>query len=158
MITKEYPDVLPMAPLLYFPQFIYYRTVENGKQLTPMEEQLLQKCDEIWIFDSAYSNEKLVQEVTFALEHHLSIQFAEKVFDRIPQEGIPSVSENHGFTEVLGGQIIAYPSQDPNYPGIIVSVKDGNYQEDLAVIEQKDDRLQIAYYYDLAEIMEEEND
>ena len=150
MITKEYPYVLPMAPLLYFPQFIDYRTVENRERLTPMEERLLQQCEEIWIFDSAYSNEKLVQEVTFALEHQLCILFAEKIFDRIPQKGIPSVSEDRGYTEVMGGQIVAYPSQDPNYPGIIVSLRDGNFQEDLAVIEQKDDRLQIAYYYDLA--------
>lgn len=150
LITKEYPDVLPVAPLLYFPQFTDYREGENRDQLTPMEERLLQQCEEIWIFDSGYSNEKLVQEATFALEHHLSILFAEKIFDRIPQEGIPSVSEDCGYTDVYGGELIAYPSQDPNYPGIIVSVRDGDHQEDLAVIEQKEDLLQIAYYYDLA--------
>lgn len=68
------PDVIPLAPHIYFPRFLY-DTVEEERALG-MEAgiALLDKCDELWAFGLENPSEGMRAEIEHAKERGIPVR------------------------------------------------------------------------------------
>jgi hypothetical protein len=69
---------IPIAPHLFFPQFMNDENLEECNLAMLMNKILLGKCDEIWIFGKTYSD-GMKREMKWAERKRLRIRFIPEV-------------------------------------------------------------------------------
>lgn len=80
---RHIPDVIPLAPHIYFPRFLY-DTVEEERALG-MEAgiALLDKCDELWAFGLENPSEGMRAEIRHAEEHGIPVKNGFEVLENV---------------------------------------------------------------------------
>lgn len=73
-IVSKYPDIIPIAPHLYFPQFLSDELPEERDAGLEMGLALLSKCSELWLFDSDGIGEGMTAELRYAAFHGIKIR------------------------------------------------------------------------------------
>lgn len=72
-IMLRRPDVIPLAPHLYFPQFLH-DTVPTERSLGMSAGiELLNLCHELWVFGIENPSEGMRQEMEYAKLHNMPI-------------------------------------------------------------------------------------
>lgn len=64
---------MPIAPHLYFPQFLDDTDPEERKQGMTMGLELLTHCSELWVFGEPSPG--MAEEIRYAKEHHILIRY-----------------------------------------------------------------------------------
>ena len=83
---------IPIAPHVYFTQFLK-EDVENERKLgIELGMQLLSGCDEIWVFDFNGVSEGMEQEVNFALTHKIPIKYCGNIDFPLASQSVVSAS------------------------------------------------------------------
>lgn len=72
-IVSTYPDIIPIAPHIYAPQFLADEIPEERAAGIEMGLALLSKCSELWLFDSDGISEGMASELKYAKEHGIEI-------------------------------------------------------------------------------------
>ena len=144
LISKNFEDVIPIAPHIYFTQFLNDSIPEERVYAMDANIELLSMCQEIWVFGQGNGiSEGMEKEISFAKKHNIPLKYGEDIFDWLPEYGIPSITEDIGYHRAHGGNLEAIPSLDENYPGIYIRLRDRGFVQDLALVEQCNDRLRI---------------
>ena len=73
-IACKYPDIIPIAPHIYAPQFLSDEIPEERAAGIEMGLALLSKCSELWLFDSDGISEGMTAELKYAIEHNINIE------------------------------------------------------------------------------------
>ena len=108
-IVKKWPDVVPIAPHLYFLQFLD-DTVPNERSLG-MEAgiALLDMCDEIWVYGLSSPSEGMKAEIEYAKEHGIPIR-----------NGHNAWKENDHPEEEIGDALLVLPARVNDLNGMAV--------------------------------------
>lgn len=74
VVMNHYPDVIPIAPHVYFPQFL--DDSDPTERSLGMEAglALLDMCDEIWVYDLKNPSEGMKAEIDYALMNGIKIR------------------------------------------------------------------------------------
>ena len=109
---EKYPDVVPIAPHVYFTQFLD-DTKPNERSLG-MEAgiELLDMCDEIWVYGIDNPSEGMQQEMEYALKHGI------KIYNGYHIDLVKEVSQE----EELGDALLTIPNNVGNINGLAASV------------------------------------
>ena len=107
IVMNHYPDVIPIAPHIYFTQFM--DDTNPDERLRGMEAALtlLDMCDEIWVYGINNPSEGMRAEIEYAQKNGIKIRNG---FDR-----------NNGAMqpdEELGDALIVLPSPTGNLNGV----------------------------------------
>lgn len=113
VIVTFYPDVIPIAPHLYFTQFL-----DDGK---PNERSLgmeaglalLDMCDEIWVFGLDNPSEGMKAEIDYAHKNGIPLRSGDFVKKIGARDKVPELTE-----EELGDALIALPSHSDDFGGV----------------------------------------
>ena len=73
-IMKNFPDVIPIAPHVYFTQFL--DDTNPTERLLGMEAgiELLSMCDELWVYGLHNPSEGMQAEIDYAKAHGITIR------------------------------------------------------------------------------------
>lgn len=107
-VVTYFPDVIPLAPHIYFTQFLD-DTKQNERSLG-MEAglELLDMCDEIWVFGLDNPSEGMQAEIDYAQKNGIPVR-----------DGM--TAEKKDLTEEeLGDALIALPSYSDDFGGVEV--------------------------------------
>ena len=74
-------DVIPLAPHIYFPQFLYDTDTEERKLGMDAGIVLLDKCEELWAFGLENPSEGMKAEIEHAKERGIPIRDGFKVLE-----------------------------------------------------------------------------
>lgn len=76
---RNHPDVIPIAPHIYFPQFLDDRDPEERNLGIRAGLDLLDICDELWVFGLKnprdLPSEGMWQEIEYAQRHNIPVAF-----------------------------------------------------------------------------------
>ena len=74
IVMNHYPDVIPIAPHLYFPQFL--EDTDPSERSLGMEAglALLDMCDELWVYGLKNPSEGMRAEIDYALKKGIKIR------------------------------------------------------------------------------------
>lgn len=102
-IMTHYPDVIPLAPHIYFTQFLD-DTVQNERSLG-MEAglELLDMCDEIWVYGIDNPSEGMQAEIDYAMKNGITVR-----------DGM-TVKEKDLTEEKLGDALLWLPPRSDDY-------------------------------------------
>lgn len=105
--VELFPDVIPIAPHVYFTQFL--NELEPAERAEGMEMgiTLLDLCSEIWVYGMENPSEGMRAEIEYAEEHGIAIRDAADVYKaaELPEEE-------------LGDALIVLPSHVGNFNGV----------------------------------------
>lgn len=73
VLMKNLPDVVPIAPHLYFPQFLDDTDPKERKLGLEAGIALLDKCDEIWVYGIGTESEGMKAEIAHAKKRGIPI-------------------------------------------------------------------------------------
>lgn len=115
-VMTYFPDVIPIAPHIYFTQFL--DDEKQNERSLGMEAglALLDMCDEIWVFGLDNPSEGMKAEIDYAHANGIPLRsgaFIENIGDKVPE-----LTE-----EDLGDALIAFPSHSDDYGGVEI-IKD----------------------------------
>lgn len=68
------PGVIPLAPHIYFPRFLYDTDEEERKLGMSAGIALLDKCDELWVFGIENPSEGMRAEIEHAKERGIPVR------------------------------------------------------------------------------------
>ena len=110
VIVTFYPDVIPIAPHLYFTQFL-----DDGKpneRSLGMEDglALLDICDEIWVFGPDNPSEGMKAEIDYAHKNGIPLRSGDFVKKIAASDKIPELTE-----EELGDATFRFPAYSDDY-------------------------------------------
>lgn len=107
VVMKNYPDVIPIAPHVYFTQFLD-DTKPNERSLG-MEAglALLDMCDEIWVYGLNNPSEGMQAEIDYALKNGIKIR-----------DGFDHNNGAMDPEEELGDALLVLPSHVGNLNGV----------------------------------------
>lgn len=76
---KTFPHVIPIAPHIYFPQFLDDRDPTERNLGTRAGIELLGMCEEVWVFGLKnprdLPSEGMKQEIEYAQRHNIPVAF-----------------------------------------------------------------------------------
>lgn len=75
-----WPDVIPVAPHVYFTQFLDDDDPADQRKGLEAAEKLLDMCDEIWVFGMDNPTESMRREIAYAEEHKIPIRNTANIF------------------------------------------------------------------------------
>ena len=105
--SELFPDVIPIAPHVYFTQFL--NELEPAERAEGMEMgiALLDMCAEIWVYGIENPSEGMKAEIEYAKEHGITIRDAADVYKatELPEEE-------------LGDALLVLPSHTGNLNGL----------------------------------------
>ena len=73
---------VPIAPHLLFPQFLYDRLAEDRQTVMSLNQVLLSKCSQLWVFGSVRS-EGMQQEIQWAKQRQITIRYFTEELEEI---------------------------------------------------------------------------
>lgn len=79
-VMKHWPDVLPIAPHIYFTQFLDDTVEEERVRGMAAGIELLARCDEIIVFGLDKPSEGMRHEIEYAKKHAIPIRDAAEIF------------------------------------------------------------------------------
>ena len=91
-VVKEH-DVIPIAPHIYFTQFLDDENIEERKFGMQAGLFLLSECNELWYFGD-HMSEGMTKEICIAMEHGIPVRY-------IPRENYQKYMEERNFDYVL---------------------------------------------------------
>ena len=74
VVMKYFPDTVPIAPHLYFPQFLDDTNPTERSLGMEAGIALLDKCDEIWVYGLGIESEGMRAEIEHAKKHGIPIR------------------------------------------------------------------------------------
>lgn len=77
-IVCTYPDIIPIAPHIYAPQFLSDEIPEERAAGIEMGLALLSKCSELWLFDSDGIGEGMAAELRYAEKNEIKIEYKDE--------------------------------------------------------------------------------
>lgn len=86
-IMAKFPEVLPLAPHLYFPGFLSELKEDERAAGIAAGLELLDLCDEIWVFGMDHPSAGMIAEINRALEAGIQIRDGFEVLagDTLPE-------------------------------------------------------------------------
>lgn len=105
--VELFPDVIPIAPHVYFTQFLNERELAERAEGMEMGIALLDLCSEIWVYGIENPSEGMKAEIEYAKEHGITIRDAADVYKATE---LPD--------EELGDALLVLPSHVGNMNGI----------------------------------------
>lgn len=105
--VELFPDVIPIAPHVYFTQFL--NELEPAERAEGMEMgiALLDMCSEIWVYGMDNPSEGMKAEIEYAKEHGITIRDAADIYTATE---LPD--------EELGDALLVLPSHVGNLNGV----------------------------------------
>lgn len=79
-VMELWPDVLPIAPHIYFTQFLDDKVEEERARGLAAGIELLARCDEILVFGLDHPSEGMRREIEYAKQHAIPIRDAADIF------------------------------------------------------------------------------
>lgn len=73
LVMKYLPNVIPIAPHVYFPQFMDDADAEERRLGMAAGIVLLGKCDELWAFGIENPSKGMRAEIEYAKEHGIPV-------------------------------------------------------------------------------------
>jgi len=87
--VELFPDVIPIAPHVYFTQFLDELNPDERALGMDMGIALLDICDELWVYGIENPSEGMSREIEYAREHGIPIRDAAEVYRQGQQEEKP---------------------------------------------------------------------
>lgn len=104
-----WPDVIPIAPHVYFTQFLDDTMPQERKAGMELGIALLEICDELWVYGMDNPSAGMKNEIAYAAEHGIPVRDAADVYrDRTPEN-----QDNE-----LGDALLVLPSHTGNINGV----------------------------------------
>lgn len=97
--VELFPDVIPIAPHVYFTQFLDELNPDERALGMEMGIALLDICDEIWVYGIENPSEGMSREIEYAKEHEIPIRDAAEIYRQGQQEEQPIGELLLRFTE-----------------------------------------------------------
>lgn len=97
--VELFPDVIPIAPHVYFTQFLDELNPDERALGMDMGIALLDICDEIWVYGIENPSEGMSREIEYAKEHEIPIHDAAEIYRQGQQEEQPIGELLLHFTE-----------------------------------------------------------
>lgn len=92
-VVQQFRDIIPIAPHIYFTQFLN-DSIPNERSLgMEMGLALLDKCDELWVYDMAGISEGMAAEIKYAKERGIPVRDAADVYASVNAERCACCSE-----------------------------------------------------------------
>ncbi|MDO4321924.1 MAG: hypothetical protein Q4C61_05300 [Lachnospiraceae bacterium] len=91
--VELWPDVIPIAPHVYFTQFFDETIPEERKIGMDAGIALLDICDEIWVYGIENPSEGMKREIEYANIHGIPVRDAAEVYRSRQQEEKPPIGE-----------------------------------------------------------------
>jgi hypothetical protein len=113
VIMDCYPDVIPIAPHLYFTQFLRDNIARERSLGMQAGLALLDMSDEIWVFGLDNPSEGMRMEIEYAHKNEIPLrsgEFIKKIIDKVPPV----------FTDKLGDAVVWLPQQNDDYGDVEV--------------------------------------
>lgn len=76
---EAFPDVLPLAPHVYFTQFLNDTIPHEREVGMKLGIELLDLCDELWVY-GAHISKGMVEEIEYADDNGIPVKSAAEVF------------------------------------------------------------------------------
>lgn len=99
--VEFFPDVIPIAPHVYFTQFLDELNPDERALGMDMGITLLDICDELWVYGIENPSEGMSREIEYAREHEIPIRDAAEVYQQGQQEEKP-----------LGELLLRFPEEN----------------------------------------------
>lgn len=114
VIMQCYPDVVPIAPHVYFTQFLNDNIPTERSLGMKAGLALLDMCDEIWVFGLDNPSEGMRAEIEYAHQNGIPLRSGEFI-KKISVNEVPPV-----FTDKLGDALVWFPQQNDDYGDVEV--------------------------------------
>ncbi len=79
-VMELWPDTLPIAPHIYFTQFLDDAIDEERERGLAAGIELLASCDELLVFGIDQPSEGMKREIDYAHEHAIPVRDAAEIF------------------------------------------------------------------------------
>lgn len=109
---EKWSDVLPIAPHVYFTQFLDDTNEKERELGMAAGIALLSICDEIWVYGMENPSQGMASEITYAIEHAIPVRDAAELY-RKGREPEP---------ETLGDVTIKLPGEATGINGVAARV------------------------------------
>lgn len=97
-----WPDVLPIAPHVYFTQFLDDTNEKERELGMAAGIALLSMCDEIWVYGADNPSQGMSSEIKYAIEHGIPVKDAAEIYQRGRE---PEAEELGDVTIKLPGEV-----------------------------------------------------
>lgn len=105
--VELWDDVIPIAPHVYFTQFLDDTKQEERAAGMDMGLSLLAMCDELWVYGIENPSEGMRSEIEYAKQHQIPIRDAAELYRNREAETLP-----------IGDALIVLPSHVGNLNGV----------------------------------------
>lgn len=105
--VELWDDVIPIAPHVYFTQFLDDTKQEERAAGMDMGLSLLTMCDELWVYGIENPSEGMRNEIEYAKQHQIPIRDAAELYRNREVEALP-----------IGDALIVLPSHVGNLNGV----------------------------------------
>ena len=114
-VVEQWPDVIPIAPHIYFTQFLNDHIPNERSLGMEMGLALLDMCDELWAYGIDNPSEGMRAELDYATEHGIEIRDGfeqrKEASHRSKHLGdallyLPIKSENYGDAEIIKSTVV----------------------------------------------------
>ena len=105
--VELWDDVIPIAPHVYFTQFLDDTKPEERTAGMDMGLSLLAMCDELWVYGIENPSEGMRNEIEYAKQHQIPIRDAVELYRNREVEALP-----------IGDALIVLPSHVGNLNGV----------------------------------------
>lgn len=105
--VELWDDVIPIAPHVYFTQFLDDTKPEERAAGMDMGLSLLAMCDELWVYGIENPSEGMRSEIEYAKQHQIPIRDAAELYRNREAETLP-----------IGDALIVLPSHVGNLNGV----------------------------------------
>lgn len=116
--VELWPDVIPIAPHVYFTQFLDDTKPDERVVGMNMGIALLSMCDEIWVYGIENPSEGMKNEIVYAQDHGIPVRNAAEVYQDRAAEVYGERNENQD--NEIGDALIILPSQADGLKGVAV--------------------------------------
>lgn len=104
-VVENWPEVIPIAPHVYFTQFLNDHRPNERSLAMEMGLALLDTCDELWVYGIECPSEGMAAEIEYAKENGITIRDG---FALRKEVGLP-------WEEKLGDALIWLPPHSDDY-------------------------------------------
>ena len=105
--VELWDDVIPIAPHVYFTQFLDDTKQEERAAGMDMGLSLLAMCDELWVYGIENPSEGMRNEIEYAKQHQIPIRDTAELYRNREVEALP-----------IGDALIVLPSHVGNLNGV----------------------------------------
>ena len=115
-VVETWPEVIPIAPHLYFTQFLNDNKPRERSLGMEMGLELLDMCEELWVYGIDNPSEGMKAELEYAKSHGITIRdgfalrkeastlWEKKIGDALLY--LPIKSDNYGDAEIIKSTIV----------------------------------------------------